>query len=485
MRSLFVTLLLLVTARAYAKPAPNLIVPIAGNIHGAHGTSFKTDLTIRNSAAVAQGIDLTFLPADSDNSSGDGVSAALIQLQPHTTVTYEDVVGGLFARTGIGSILIQAPDRVMASYRIYTQQPGKEGTTSESADALPLSAGSDVSEDRIIGLIHDASFRTNIGIVNLDPTETRTFHVTAVGSRDHATMDVAVPPMSVHQHPLPSVNLGYVTVDVALIGAPSRYWTAYGSSIDNVTGDSWLQMIARSGIVAADQRAFSLIVPVAGNANGTTPHARTDVTLTNRRDTAQEVAVAYYTAGPFLYGDPRYETVVTLAPRSTATFLDAFFGASEAGTILINPSYNDQRAQDLDADLEATYRTWIPADGGGSMSQSAPALDTSALPPGDQARVIIGVKLDSDFACNVGIYADSYYDRKFRVTAASERGSLTMDVVGGSYAPTQVRLPASDLGYVTLTITPLDVAPGEVWTAYATSVDRRSGDSWLQNAYPD
>lgn len=455
-----------------AKPSESLIVPIAGNIHGARRTWFKTDLTVRNSALVTQSVIVTFYPADSDNSSGDGVSSGLIQLSARQTVTYEDVVGGYFGRTGIGSIVIQGSYPVMASYRIYT------GMTSASADAMPLSDASDVSEERIIGLIHDASFRTNIGIVNLDPMESRTFRISVVGNRD-TTIEVTVPPMSVHQEPLPRRSLGHITVSVAIVGPPARYWTAYGTSVDNVTGDSWLQMIARSGIAAHDRPAVSLIVPAVGD--------KTDVDLTNRGDSALRVALALYALDqPFFYGDPAFESVVDVPPRSTVTLGDPSLSFGAAGALFINPAYSNERGQDPYADLEATYRTWTSAgEHGGSMSRSAAALDVATLPSGDQARVIIGVKLDPDYRCNLGIYAHTYDKRKFHVTATSERGSVTMDVEAGGFALKQFELPAANLGYVTLTITPLDGSSDDLWTAYATSVDRRSGDSWIENAYTD
>lgn len=244
----------------------------------------------------------------------------------------------------------------------------------------------------------------------------------------------------------------------------------------------------------AQQRAHSinapaaaLLVPVAGSAPGAMgTYFRTDLHIVNHLDVAQDVWIGFYAAGQqFLYGDPLVEVTVVLKPRSTTTYEDVgatlFFG-SGLGSIVINPA--DWSNFKPEARLDATYRIWTVQPGGsGTLSQSSAALDMLALPGGREKRTIIGVRLDADFRCNVGVFNYSYaLDRSFLITARSPSGSVTTTVKVGGYSMAQVPLPSADLGYITVTVEPLDTNDSDVWAAYASSIDNRSGDSWLQNA---
>ena len=241
--------------------------------------------------------------------------------------------------------------------------------------------------------------------------------------------------------------------------------------------------------------AARLVIPVVANKQGALgTFFRTDVTLTNHRDVDQTVAIRFYATGEFYYGDPKYEGVHFLPAKTTVTYLDivatAFAGVSTGndalGTIVLEGLITGRAGGfDPDARLDATYRIWTVQPGGtGTMSQSSTELDMQSLPSGTTPRVVIGVRQDENFRCNVGIFTSTYGDRNFLVTASSPRGSTSMNVRATGTTLTQVPLPPANLGYITVTIQPLDALDEDVWTAYASSVDNRSGDSWLQNAAP-
>lgn len=233
--------------------------------------------------------------------------------------------------------------------------------------------------------------------------------------------------------------------------------------------------------------AATLVIPVAGSTPGAEgTFFRTDLTVTNHREVAETVAIAFFGAGAFYYGDPTFETTLELPPGSTTTYEDVVAtllrSGGSMGTIIINPLYPPPLRKD--ARLSATYRIWTTQPGGtGTLSQSSNALDMAALASAGNSRVVTGVRQDAGFRCNVGIFSNSYYDRTFRVTAKSPSGSVKTTVKAGGFSLTQVPLPSANLGYMTVTIELLDGRSDDVWTAYATSVDNRSGDSWLQNAY--
>ena len=83
----------------------------------------------------------------------------------------------------------------------------------------------------------DSDFRANVGVVNLD-TRSHTFLVTLTGERKSATLSVDVAPFSMRQVPLPERDYGALTARFEVIGSEFP-WTAYGSSVDNLTGDGW------------------------------------------------------------------------------------------------------------------------------------------------------------------------------------------------------------------------------------------------------
>ena len=239
---------------------PYLLVPVAGSARGVGNTDFKTDLTIRNGGNSNANVQLLFLPANRDNSVSDK-TVVVATIEPSRTYTYEDVVGSLLGKSGFGALLLMASEgelgdgrpsdqgaRLAAAYRIYTPQPGGEGTTSQSSDAVDVNRSPFFPSGTISGLRQDLSFRTNVGVVNLDAHASRTFRITPASPVNQTfQMDLVVPPMSMTQRPLPPGNYGQLTLRVELLNPEEEnnsFWTAYGSSIDNITGDAWLQMIA-------------------------------------------------------------------------------------------------------------------------------------------------------------------------------------------------------------------------------------------------
>lgn len=244
-----------------------------------------------------------------------------------------------------------------------------------------------------------------------------------------------------------------------------------------------LYLLATLSPVYGSKAAAALVIPIAGSAEGALgTQWRTDLNVRNLRDVEQRVTMSFNSADSFSYG-PDVDTEVILPANSTTTFMDVVakhFNKQALGVIYINPDFYDNF--DPAAQLAATYRTWtMQSVGRGTFSQSASAVDMLALPTDREPRIAIGVRLDADFRCNVGVVNIDYYPRTFRVTARSPAGSVTASVVVPGYSVTQVPLPPVNLGYVTVTIEPVDGVAGR-WTAYATSVDNISGDSWLENA---
>ena len=242
--------------------------------------------------------------------------------------------------------------------------------------------------------------------------------------------------------------------------------------------------VAVSAAGATSGSRSALVIPIAGNTpGGFGTFWKTDLNVINHRDVDQPVLITYSTTGTFFYGS-EIEVQLVLPARSTTTFEDVMvtlFHTTGLGVIHINPTFYD--TYDAGADLDATYRIWTVQPGTrGTMSQSGSAIHVLELPPGNQTRIVIGAMQDSSFRCNVGVTNINYARRSFRITASSASGSVTTTLTVEGFNTSQVPLPAGNLGYMTVTIEPLDVDESEWWTAYATSVDNISGDGWLQNA---
>ena len=81
-----------------------------------------------------------------------------------------------------------------------------------------------------------------MGIVNLDATS-HTFRLTLTGERKSTTLSIGVAPFSMRQVPLPEGDYGALTALFEVAGGEFP-WIAYGSSVDNLTGDGWASQAA-------------------------------------------------------------------------------------------------------------------------------------------------------------------------------------------------------------------------------------------------
>ncbi|HEY0158215.1 MAG TPA: hypothetical protein VGF28_13105 [Thermoanaerobaculia bacterium] len=236
-----------------------LIIPVAGAAAGAHGTRFQTDVTLVSHSSSPNAptlVDVYWLPRERP---GTGAPVTRLVLEPRVVMFYEDFVARTLHLEGVGSLIFRAVNEdgsrnaaghLDAYARIWTPVPGGTGTTSQGVHASTLysPAVDDFQEIAgwIYGLRQDASFRTNYGIVNMG-TKRLVFTVRFVTGSGTITEQVAVEAQSMTHRGVPAAATGALAISVTphqeiSIGnptAPIQPWTAYGSSIDNITGDGW------------------------------------------------------------------------------------------------------------------------------------------------------------------------------------------------------------------------------------------------------
>jgi len=229
--------------------APQILIPAAGFVNGANGEVFRSDIAVFNYRVVDQIVQFRWLP---QGASGVDVAPVQITMRGLSGVSSEDFVTTILHQSGLGAVLItgmtsaglqDSGANLVATSRIWTNQPGSNGTVSQTLPILSTADMTSSSSLAIEGLRRDSRYRVNAGVVNLDASA-HTFRI-AIGTvmATQELVDVSVPPLSMRQVSLPgaaSDPLQIFVTNLENVSTPTvSNWTAYGSSVDNVTGDSW------------------------------------------------------------------------------------------------------------------------------------------------------------------------------------------------------------------------------------------------------
>jgi hypothetical protein len=232
--------------------APRILIPAAGNAQGQNGTHFRSDIQIANLRNADQRVLMYWLP---QGSSGSGITPLAIDLGASRGFSSDDFVTNVLHQTGVGAIEFVGvnvngvfdPDaRLHVSSRIYTPRPdGGDGTMSQTFPAIVLN-GSTTNSRTVFGMRHSSQYRVNVGIANRSDV-TRHYRVTVrintptTDESDVFQMDL--PARSMLQRTASLTRVGVVQILIEDIsGVLATDWQAWGSTIDNQSGDAWSQM---------------------------------------------------------------------------------------------------------------------------------------------------------------------------------------------------------------------------------------------------
>jgi hypothetical protein len=240
--------------------APQLLIPAAGSTPGANATFFRSDIAIANFADHDQMVKLAWLPQGTSSTFSKTIAIRRLGF-----VRSNDFVAEILAQTGLGAILVTAVTsagdldpsaRLYVQSRIWTPQPGSNGTTSQSFPAIPTSSINTPDAALLFpGVVGSGNYRTNVGIVNLDPINAQTFNVTiSFGPIGNFTLNLEVPSMGMQQAVLGSSSFfpELPIVNTTSASTRSNQWVAYISTIDNITGDAWSEL----AVVSAPMLSF-------------------------------------------------------------------------------------------------------------------------------------------------------------------------------------------------------------------------------------
>ncbi|HEU5161882.1 MAG TPA: hypothetical protein VFV54_01935 [Thermoanaerobaculia bacterium] len=217
------------------------LIPVAGNVAGANGEHFRTNLTIVNYRNTAQTVDVAFVPQ-----TGAPVSTRL-EIPYLTNLTFVDIVGAHLGASGLGALVVTAihpsgesdtSAMIDGNARIWTPQRNGIGEISSYVGGQLLHGWSQNSPAYIPGTRRTSQFRTNYGIVNLDLQNPRSFRVIVNSGLGRYEETVELRPFSMVQRPV-SGTYGDLSIYVEPLGTGGP-WHAYGTSTDNVSGSTWV-----------------------------------------------------------------------------------------------------------------------------------------------------------------------------------------------------------------------------------------------------
>lgn len=228
-----------------------VVVPVAGYLVRGE-LVYRTELMISNHRDVAQGVTIEFV------SGGFSGMIRGFTLGPRETKFFPDgamATGGTRA-TNVGAMRIVAsmpytgdtdaplpdPAGKLEVKSFIVAERGRfavNGTSRQEVEAIPQEEYH-AEEAVFLGVRHDLPTYTNVGIVNLHPTQSETFYIEF---QYLDPMPLIVPPLSHRQVRIPGPGNGGRMVRVypewaVGDGAPARTtpWVAYASTVDGYTG---------------------------------------------------------------------------------------------------------------------------------------------------------------------------------------------------------------------------------------------------------
>jgi hypothetical protein len=234
-------------ARASAAPSVlTSIVPAVGSTHGAFGSNFKTSMQLTNATPYPAKGTLVFHPAGRSAQEGD--PSLQFSLSNFQTVFYDDVVAQM-GQSGLGSLDVMSTSSAapIATVRVYNDG-GTAGTSSFTEDVLPPEAALQFGEITLVTIPADlTNFRLNIGVRSLSAGVT--LFVSAVDKDGFGSPSVmkTYSPNVFEQTSVQSFLNGTSIPaggSISIIVSTGSAFV-YGSTTDNRTNDSNIQLAAR------------------------------------------------------------------------------------------------------------------------------------------------------------------------------------------------------------------------------------------------
>jgi hypothetical protein len=238
--------------------------------------------------------------------------------------------------------------------------------------------------------------------------------------------------------------------------------------------------------LSAETTDTSFIFPVVGNARGANnTFFRSETSIANNRNIAQDVALFYYpatgsggTASNCNLGG-KIINIPAGSYRFWGDFVGDLFGNTGLGSV-IAVAINANQVEDPNADLDGFSRIYTPVAGtNGQASQSFPGVVINVL-PGATLRGL-GLRHDSAFRTNIGIFNYDFVRQLRRTFTIVASGPTIQRTYTADVDPCNLNffnLPTTDTALSLFSIAARANDGGALWYGFGSSNDNSTGDNW-------
>ncbi|MCM2316477.1 MAG: proprotein convertase P-domain-containing protein, partial [Thermoanaerobaculia bacterium] len=209
----------------------SIVVPVSGNVAGAFGSRFVSDVRLLNSGGTDARISLFFTPSGTDGSTT--FSAVNLLIPAGHLIAIDDVVGAVFRETGTGVIEIRGDTaKLRVTSRIYND--AERGTFGQFVSTRGPSIGRGATL-HVLHLSNGESMRSNLGVAEVAgaPGEIQ-FQLFDSKGGLLESMTATIPPFGHQQWPLlggrAGLHVDSFRAEVRVIQGDARV-VAYGSAV--------------------------------------------------------------------------------------------------------------------------------------------------------------------------------------------------------------------------------------------------------------
>ena len=237
----------------------------------------------------------------------------------------------------------------------------------------------------------------------------------------------------------------------------------------------------RRKVVNLDSTNSGFVFAAAGSVQGAGgTFFRSDVTIVNHRDIAQDIGIAFMAQGVDNSAEPLHVFPFGANTPIIQDNLVGFLGKSGLGSLFIL-AVDANGDPDLSGEIDGFSRIWTPQPGAsGSVSQGFPSvalLDSF----GSGTAYALGLRHDSAFRTNAGIVNLDSVTHTWTVTVNGVNAPMTsFNMTIPPFSMKQQVIPNGNYGNLLLAFETNDT--GFSWSAYGAAVDNVSGDSWSSHA---
>ncbi|HEY0160800.1 MAG TPA: PKD domain-containing protein [Thermoanaerobaculia bacterium] len=435
------------------------MVSAAAQAPGLGGTSWRTELNVFNAGSQAADVSFVFVP-----SAGGSAVVRTLFLAPKQSKTYANALLDLFdLSSGVGGLTIEATSAGTSANLRITSRTFTTGATGTYGQAVPDVRPGELERTLYVtGIIANADYRTNIGLVNGDAsTVNATLTLLNEIGTPLGTRTILLPARSFQQTALlglfPVLEGGsYDALTLRIVSTSDGVVSGYASVIDNRTQDPiYIQAVP-------PKAGTSMVVPVVGRApgaNGT--FWRSDVTFFNPATSTQPLTLRYNGAA----------RTVLVEGNDTLVLDDvlAEFGHN-SGSGLLSVSWTNGSTGPI-----VTSRTYTSVDGGGTYGQSIDPVAAFG-----SSMYVPGLRHDGSYRSNVGLVNGGNETEVVTVRLLSpfgtELGRSTVTLAPNAQIQYGVAGLFPDAGFGTgFTLSVEGDANAKVF-AYGSMIDNKSGD---------